>query len=132
MSPRATPFPTERSAVVEVYPALWSRSFAKEGRASDQHKAFTIVLPRADRDGSLAIFLNPELTPPERATALVKGWILGVPWARARRPPPLQDFFAAPLSAEIIFLLLYRQAPEPHAFSARVCVRSFVAPGLVG
>lgn len=33
----------------------------------------------ADRDGSLAAFLKPELTPPERALAKVEGWILGVP-----------------------------------------------------
>jgi len=32
----------------------------------------------ADQDGSLAAFLNPDLTPPERAVAQVEGWILGV------------------------------------------------------
>ncbi len=35
-------------------------------------------LARVDRDGSLATFLNPSLTEPERATAQVEGWILGV------------------------------------------------------
>jgi hypothetical protein len=70
-----------RSAVAEVYPALWSRSFAREGRTGDQHDAYCIAawLSRADRNGSLAAFLKPELTPPERTVAQVEGWILGVP-----------------------------------------------------
>jgi hypothetical protein len=36
-------------------------------------------LARADRDGTLAGFLTPDLSPAERAVALVEGWILGVP-----------------------------------------------------
>ena len=73
--------PTGCSAVAEVYAALWSRSFSKEGRTGDQHDAYCIAawLSRADRNGSLAAFLKPELTPPERAVAQVEGWILGVP-----------------------------------------------------
>jgi hypothetical protein len=72
--------PVGRSAIVEVYPALWSRSFAREDRTSDQHDAFSIAawLSRADRDGSLAAFLNPCLVPGEQTTAEVEGWILGV------------------------------------------------------
>jgi hypothetical protein len=73
--------PAGRSAIVEVYPTLWSRSFANEGRTGDQHDAFTIAawLSRADRDGRLAAFLKPELSPPERTLPQVEGWILGVP-----------------------------------------------------
>jgi hypothetical protein len=73
--------PSGRSAVAEVYPALWSRGFANEGRTGDQQDAFSIAawLSRADRDGSLAAFLNPDLSPPERTLAQVEGWILGVP-----------------------------------------------------
>jgi hypothetical protein len=73
--------PAGRSAIAEVYPALWSRSFAPEDRTGDQHDAFSIAawFRRADRDGSLAGFLNPRLTPPERDVARVEGWILGVP-----------------------------------------------------
>ena len=69
------------SAIAEVYPALWSRKFAREGRDGDQHDAYCIAasLSRADRDGSLAAFLKPDLTPRERAVAKVEGWILGVP-----------------------------------------------------
>lgn len=72
--------PAGRSAIAEVYPALWSRGFATEGRTGDQHDAFSIAawLSRADRDGSLAAFLNPDLSPPERTLAQVEGWILGV------------------------------------------------------
>jgi len=73
--------PAGRSAIAEVYPAMWSRGFANEGRTGDQHDAFSIAawLSRADRDGSLSAFLNPELSPPERVVAQVEGWILGVP-----------------------------------------------------
>ena len=72
--------PAGRSAIAEVYPALWSRGFANEGRTGDQHDAFSIAawLSRADRDGSLAAFLKPDLSPPERTLAQVEGWILGV------------------------------------------------------
>jgi hypothetical protein len=72
--------PLGRSAIAEVYPALWRRSFATEGRTGDQHDAFSIAawLLRADHDGSLGAFLEPDLTPPERAVAQVEGWILGV------------------------------------------------------
>ncbi len=71
----------ERSAIAEVYPALWSRSFAREDRSPDQHDAYSIAawLSRADHNGSLAAFLKPDLTPPERVVAQVEGWILGVP-----------------------------------------------------
>ena len=73
--------PSGRSAIAEVYPALCNGSFAREGRTSDQHDAYSIAawLSRADRDGSLAAFLKPNLTPPERTVAQVEGWILGVP-----------------------------------------------------
>jgi hypothetical protein len=73
--------PAGRSAIAEVYPALWSRGFACEDRTGDQHDAYSIAawLSRADQDGTLAAFLKPDLTPPERAVAQVEGWILGVP-----------------------------------------------------
>ena len=72
--------PPGRSAIAEVYPALWNHIFAREGRTDDQHDAYSITawLSHADRDGSLAACLNPSLTAPERTTAQVEGWILGV------------------------------------------------------
>lgn len=72
--------PRGRSVIAEVYPALWSRSFASEGRTGDQHDAFSIAnwLSRADHDGTLAGYFSPDLLRPERMIARVEGWILGV------------------------------------------------------
>ena len=76
-----------RSAIAEVYPALWSRSLAREDRTGDQHDAFSTAawLSRADRGGSLAAFLNPDLSPVERTVAQVEGWVLGVPGLNRER-----------------------------------------------
>jgi hypothetical protein len=72
--------PAGRSAVAEVYPALWKRSFPREDRTPDQHDAYAVAawLRRADLDGRLAGLLEPALTLAERAQAEVEGWILGV------------------------------------------------------
>ncbi|MEN8174244.1 MAG: hypothetical protein ABFS23_00685 [Pseudomonadota bacterium] len=72
--------PPGRSTLAEVYPALWKRTFPTEGRTPDQHDAYAVAawLRQADRDGRLKEFLEPSLTPPERAVAAVEGWILGV------------------------------------------------------
>ncbi len=72
--------PAGRSAIAEIYPALWNQNYPREDRTADQHDAFTIAsaLSRADADGSLAGFLHPYLSPPERSVAQVEGWILGV------------------------------------------------------
>jgi hypothetical protein len=72
--------PRDRSAIAEVYPALWKHAYAPEGRTPDQHDAFAIAtwLSQADRDGRLETALNPELRPAERTVAGVEGWILGV------------------------------------------------------
>jgi hypothetical protein len=72
--------PAGRSAVVEVYPALWKHIYPVNGRTSDQHDAYCAAawLSDADRDGWLDRFLSPELTEAQRAIARVEGWILGV------------------------------------------------------
>jgi hypothetical protein len=72
--------PKGRSVIAEVYPALWSRGFAREGRTGDQHDAYSIAawLFREDQDGGITTFLKPSLTASERTTAQVEGWILGV------------------------------------------------------
>lgn len=72
--------PRGRSAVVEVYPSLWNRSFAREDRTADQHDAYVVSawLKEADFNGSLTQYLNPSLSPGDRAVAQVEGWILGV------------------------------------------------------
>lgn len=72
--------PPNRSAVAEVYPALWSKTFPSEGRTPDQQDAFAAVrwLQEADRDGNLEKYLHPRLEPDERREVEVEGWILGV------------------------------------------------------
>jgi hypothetical protein len=72
--------PAGRSAVAEVYPSLWSRSFSRENRSDDQHDAFSVAarMRSADLDGTLTEFLTPELPPAECAAAKVEGWILGL------------------------------------------------------
>jgi hypothetical protein len=72
--------PSGRSAIVEVYPALWSREFAMADRTRDEHDAYSIAakLSQADRDSSLAVMLHPGMNERDRAIAQVEGWILGV------------------------------------------------------
>ncbi|MBK5939525.1 hypothetical protein [Halochromatium roseum] len=72
--------PAGRSAVTEVYPALWKHDFPTEGRTPDQHDAYAVAawLRQADLDDRLQGFLCPCLAPSERALAEVEGWILGV------------------------------------------------------
>jgi hypothetical protein len=69
-----------RSAVAEVYPALWKHAFPTEGRTPDQHDAYAVAagLHQADLDDRLQGFLTPCLTHRERTVAEVEGWILGV------------------------------------------------------
>ena len=73
--------PEGKSAVVEVYPALWSKSFHPEDRDTHQHDAYSIAawLCRADVEETLARFLSPCLSNEERSIAEFEGWILGVP-----------------------------------------------------
>lgn len=82
--------PAGSSAIVEVYPTLWSRDFASEGRTGDQRDASSIVasLSRAEWDGRLGALFKPDLTPTERSLAQVEGWILGVMSNSARNPGP--------------------------------------------
>lgn len=72
--------PTGRSVIAEVYPSLWSHGFAPEGRTGDQHDAYSVArwLRQADLDGSLTEYFIPSLTPDERTTAQIEGWILGI------------------------------------------------------
>ncbi len=72
--------PQGKSAVVEVYPALWSHSYPRDDRDSDQQDAYatTAWLRRSDQDGSLERFLRPSMTESERKVAEIEGWILGI------------------------------------------------------
>lgn len=73
--------PSGRSAVVEVYPALWSRSYPREDRTQHQHDAYAVAvwMRDADQNGTLRATLEPPLVAPIRATAEIEGWILGTP-----------------------------------------------------
>ncbi len=66
--------------VVEVYPALWNRSFARDGRNNDQHDAYSAAewMRRTDLDGTLSGYFTPSLSPDERRVAEIEGWILGI------------------------------------------------------
>ena len=72
--------PPGMSVIVEVYPSIWSRGFARENRTADQHDAYSVAawMRRADLDGSLASFFDPCISPPERTVAQIEGWILGI------------------------------------------------------
>ena len=72
--------PAGKSAVVEVYPALWSHSFPRAGRNSDQPDAYAAAewLRQNDLEGNLQRFLIPNLTAQERKAAEIEGWILGI------------------------------------------------------
>lgn len=72
--------PEGKSAVAEVYPALWMRRFPRDDRDADEQAAYAAAawLQRADHSGTLATFLNPTLTADEREIARFEGWILGV------------------------------------------------------
>jgi hypothetical protein len=72
--------PAGKSVVAEVYPALWSHSFPRNGRNSDQQDAYAAAewLRRNDRDGALGRFFSPSLTAYEKRVADIEGWILGI------------------------------------------------------
>ncbi len=77
--------PAGRSVVAEVYPSLWSRSFAREGRNADQHDAYSVAawMRRADLDGSLAGFFAPPLEPAERTVLRLRAGFWGSSKMRA-------------------------------------------------
>ena len=72
--------PAGKSALLEVYPPLWSKRYPREGRTPDQHDAYVAAawLRQVDMDESLRIFLKPDMLPGEYHVAQVEGWILGV------------------------------------------------------
>jgi hypothetical protein len=72
--------PAGRSALMEVYPSLWNKSYPREDRTPDQHDAYVTAawLRQVDRNGSLDKFLKLNLPPGEYPVARIEGWILGV------------------------------------------------------
>lgn len=76
--------PAGRSAIVEVYPKLWSRRYPVEGRDEHQQDAYAVAVALRDADavGALNDLLVPGLSADDDAAASVEGWILGVNSAR--------------------------------------------------
>jgi hypothetical protein len=72
--------PPGRSVVAEVYPSLWMRRVARDGRNADQQAAYAVAawFQRADLNGWLGRYFDPPLDAKERAVAKVEGWIFGV------------------------------------------------------
>jgi hypothetical protein len=72
--------PPGRSAVIEVYPALWSHAFPQGDRDPHQRDAYAIAgwMRQAESNGSLSAHLNPHLAEGEQRAAEIEGWILGV------------------------------------------------------
>jgi hypothetical protein len=69
-----------RPVVAEAYPSMFRKQFPRGDRTADQHDAYTIAawMRHADADGRLADCFDPGLTPAEKTTAQVEGWILGL------------------------------------------------------
>jgi hypothetical protein len=72
--------PSGKSALVEIYPSLWSKCIPREDRTPDQHDAYVAAawLRQVDMDGSLSKFLKPDMLSGEYPVVQVEGWILGV------------------------------------------------------
>jgi hypothetical protein len=70
-----------------------NRGFEKGDRTQDQHDAYCIAawMSRADRNGSLAGFLKPDLPPDQRVIAEIEGWILGMPGGSPLRTADTED-----------------------------------------
>jgi hypothetical protein len=60
--------------------SIGHRPSPRGDRTTDPHDAFVVAawLRASDSDGWLAGYQNPTLTPSERKTASIEGWILGV------------------------------------------------------
>jgi len=73
-------FPEGCSVIAESYPALWSKNFPIEDRTQDQHDAYSIAawVSCTDHEGLLTDLFTPTLSPEEKATSRIEGWILGV------------------------------------------------------
>ena len=72
--------PPNKSAIAEVYPALWKQRFSNAGMNEHQHDAYSAAgwLSYADQNGCLAKYLSPTQSQKERELAKFEGWILGV------------------------------------------------------
>jgi len=72
--------PDDKSVIVEVYPSIFRNRYAKEKRTADEHDGYSVArwLSESAARGILDHYFTPPLTPEERQTAEIEGWILGV------------------------------------------------------
>ena len=70
--------PPGRSVIAEVYPALWSKAIATDGRNAHQHDAYSVALWMQQHDTAGTLYFEPGLQPDNQATAQIEGWILGL------------------------------------------------------
>ena len=72
--------PKGKSVLAEVYPSIFRRRYVAEDRTADQQDAYSVArwLAETDRADKLNTYLVPDLSAPDRSTANLEGWILGV------------------------------------------------------
>jgi hypothetical protein len=72
--------PSDKPVLVEVYPSIFRKRYALEGRTPDQQDAYATARWMCDMDGrgALDAYFAPPLSVAERAVADLEGWILGV------------------------------------------------------
>ncbi|MGE0861540.1 MAG: hypothetical protein AB7I01_18435 [Gammaproteobacteria bacterium] len=72
--------PPGKSVVAEIFPSMFRRRYPNLERTADQQDAYACAMWLRDMDvlGALGEYFNPPLTLPERRTAQLEGWILGV------------------------------------------------------
>lgn len=69
-----------KAVIAEVYPSIFRKRYQTEDRSLDAHDAYATARWMAEMAarGVLDAYFSPPLTLPERATAALEGWILGV------------------------------------------------------
>lgn len=72
--------PEGKSVIAEVYPSIFRNRYPRGKRTADEQDAYAVArwLEETSRNGLLERYFNPPLTLPERRTAALEGWILGI------------------------------------------------------
>lgn len=72
--------PEDTSVIAEVYPSIFRNRYPRNGRTPDEHDAYAAArwLEESARRGIIGRYFDPPLMLPERQTAALEGWILGV------------------------------------------------------
>ena len=72
--------PENKSVIAEIFPSLFRKRYARDGRTVDQQDAYSVSrwLAEMDARGELSRFLSPPLSRTEKNIALLEGWVLGV------------------------------------------------------